>query len=1737
MPDFAGHVSVMATLIGSLTTGNDTISGTAADDLVNVPANNANLAATDQIALGEGRDVLAFLRSTDLSVAYARMAGFSGVDVLDVTAASTVLLSFDDGAILQSDAGEVTVVFDGDPLALDLRAVTPGLSGGVILAGGGQVTLYDAARQSLRIADGSDGRVTGGSGRDTITGGSGHDSLTGAAGDDVLTGGTGNDTLSGGADQDILSGGGGNDSLSGGDGFDVISGGSGSNTATGGSGADTFVVSAGEVLTITDFETTNAQERIDLRAFAGLTYAGLVVADLPGGVQITLPGGAVVTLQGVAAAALRPEIFVFAGDPVVTVAEGLSQLPVHEFTDAADVFAGGSGSDVFEVKGNFAKLDAADIFDGGAGTDVLRIWGADRSLAPSRLAGMTSVEVIDLTGATGALAVSVDQAMVNQTDGGVLTIRHGASGLFLDTATLAPGDVVTEGTGTVTLRDLAGQALTVSDSVAGRVQGGNKGDLVQGGALADSLSGMAGDDTLAGGAGDDTLDGGTGADRLSGGTGANTVTGGAGTDRFAVTAGEALTITDLDLADVHERIDLSAFAGLDFAGLTLEDTAGGARVTLPDGTVIVLQGVAASALDAARFIFDSEETPQFFTLSDGADTFTGGAGNDVFTLAGATAQLDASADVLTGGEGTDVLRVLGTDRVLGSVRLDALSGIEVIDLTGATGNHAVTVTAANTAQADGGVLTIRHGTASLFLDTATVGSAGDVVVEGSGTVTMRDVPGQKVTVSDAVGGRVQGGNDGNHIDGGALADHLSGMAGNDTLAGGGGDDTLEGGEGHDLLTGGAGADSIDGGAGNDRLILNGGDDVATGGSGSDMFIVGPEAGAVTITDLDAGDLLERIDLTAFEAVTSLADLTIADEARGGTAGVRVTAEGVDLWLSGVTAAQIDGDSFLLSGQDPLIFRVDPSDGMDRLQALINDAPPGATILLAAGTYVVTETLLIARSDITLTGAGEGLTVFRTEIPDSAAAPTILVQPDDLQVRLGALAADAAQGATTVTLAAGHGLQAGDLLYISQANDPEWLAATGNTGWQEPVSDRPEDYYLREARAVVVSVDGNTVTLAEPLPYAFTAGVAQAAESTFLEDVTLSGFTIEGSWGTPDPFLFADTMPAWASIAALELDGVRNSHLEDITILNPASHAFKFQRSHDVTGDSLTAIGAHNKDGSSGYQFYFVESFSNDLTDLVALDGRHGVLFSSYSAEHGNNIHVTETNRDINFHGSPDAGNVIVIDRFVQDYPEGSDPQWTAVGPGIFPLHPYSTIDANTVVFRHAQAGERNDTLRGADGGAWLHGGKGNDRLIGGSGDDTLNGGQNGDVLSGGAGRDRFVRDIDGLSDTILDFEAGAAGDVLVIRGTALTGFDQLTLRQNGNDVIVDLGTGGAVTLKNVTLAELTAANFAFEADGAPGQAFAPKATQFLVIGTGGDDSIAIARAHLDSADFSARGGAGFDTVKIGVSSLNGTLGGLGRYFGIDAFDVADVATLSLIVDAALVRQSDGGNLRLAVGDAGTAVLLNAGPLDPGHRLWIDGAREVRLTGGTAHASMPETGRAPTGALARLIDGLAALGPGGAMVPGFRLATVTHLRMGEPAFGIAPGEAELWVTLRGLTDADLTALLDAARDLAQQQAGAAGLSVDFEIHDHFHACRNDPAAVAVLERALAAQGIGHDSGALPIRASEDFGRFGGAGARAAMVFLGAGLHHPALHTQSYDFPDSLIAPGVALFHHAIREVLG
>lgn len=202
--------------------------------------------------------------------------------------------------------------------------------------------------------------------------------------------------------------------------------------------------------------------------------------------------------------------------------------------------------------------------------------------------------------------------------------------------------------------------------------------------------------------------------------------------------------------------------------------------------------------------------------------------------------------------------------------------------------------------------------------------------------------------------------------------------------------------------------------------------------------------------------------------------------------------------------------------------------------------------------------------------------------------------------------------------------------------------------------------------------------------------------------------------------------------------------------------------------------------------------------------------------------------------------------------------------------------------------------------------------------------------------------------------------------------------------------------------------------------------------------------------------------------------------------------------------------------------------------------KIALSGKTSHASEPEKGVSPGLAVARIIPALGALGalgPGGVLSDEFRLTTVTHVRIGEPAFGIAPGYAEIWVTLRTARDDRMAALRAAAETLAQDEAQAAGLNMAFSYDDEFVASVNDPDATAIMEHAMGVLGMAYDDRDLPMRGSEDFGRFGHGGTRSAMMFLGAGVETPALHNPDYDFPDSLIPVGTHLFHKIARDLLG
>jgi amidohydrolase len=197
---------------------------------------------------------------------------------------------------------------------------------------------------------------------------------------------------------------------------------------------------------------------------------------------------------------------------------------------------------------------------------------------------------------------------------------------------------------------------------------------------------------------------------------------------------------------------------------------------------------------------------------------------------------------------------------------------------------------------------------------------------------------------------------------------------------------------------------------------------------------------------------------------------------------------------------------------------------------------------------------------------------------------------------------------------------------------------------------------------------------------------------------------------------------------------------------------------------------------------------------------------------------------------------------------------------------------------------------------------------------------------------------------------------------------------------------------------------------------------------------------------------------------------------------------------------------------------------------------IKLTGKTAHAADPEDGVSPAQAIAKLINTLDSLGNGGDLNDDFRLVTITHVQIGEPSFGIAPGEGVIYATLRTTHDEGMESIEAEARNLAVTIAEEFGLSVEFEVLDHFAASINDVDAFTVATKAMDAIGITHGDVGVPMRASEDFGVFGW-NAKAAMLCLGPGENYAALHNPDYDFLDDLIPVGSAIFERIARDLLG
>lgn len=195
---------------------------------------------------------------------------------------------------------------------------------------------------------------------------------------------------------------------------------------------------------------------------------------------------------------------------------------------------------------------------------------------------------------------------------------------------------------------------------------------------------------------------------------------------------------------------------------------------------------------------------------------------------------------------------------------------------------------------------------------------------------------------------------------------------------------------------------------------------------------------------------------------------------------------------------------------------------------------------------------------------------------------------------------------------------------------------------------------------------------------------------------------------------------------------------------------------------------------------------------------------------------------------------------------------------------------------------------------------------------------------------------------------------------------------------------------------------------------------------------------------------------------------------------------------------------------------------------------VEFKGATSHAAYPEEGKSPARAMAKMIEGLEKLNHDFDSQGHFSLVTVVSASLGEHSFGISPGAANVMATLRSYDEETLARLQERAAEMARSLAQQDGLQVNVIWNEYFPVTRNHPEAAERIR--AAAQRHQHEVSAPPepFRWSEDFGWFTRQ-AEGAMFGLGAG-EDLVLHSATYDFPESLLKPGIQIFMGILESLL-
>jgi metal-dependent amidase/aminoacylase/carboxypeptidase family protein len=201
---------------------------------------------------------------------------------------------------------------------------------------------------------------------------------------------------------------------------------------------------------------------------------------------------------------------------------------------------------------------------------------------------------------------------------------------------------------------------------------------------------------------------------------------------------------------------------------------------------------------------------------------------------------------------------------------------------------------------------------------------------------------------------------------------------------------------------------------------------------------------------------------------------------------------------------------------------------------------------------------------------------------------------------------------------------------------------------------------------------------------------------------------------------------------------------------------------------------------------------------------------------------------------------------------------------------------------------------------------------------------------------------------------------------------------------------------------------------------------------------------------------------------------------------------------------------------------------------------IYLKGKSAHASEPENGRNPIRAINEIVaeiyrlekeayeSGMVDFGGGSdKTVLEKGILTVLCVNAGGDEYGISPADGVIRLVCRTVKEVDRLALTDKIEKFSKDIASKYGLGVEIGYTESFPELVCHKKAADKIR--AAAKNAGFETMDMPlVRGSEDFAHFTRLVPGAMVVMGGTQSSVAGIHTESYDFDDTIIEPMVDLY---------